>query len=40
MKYVKYALFPVVYIVILGKQVGFDSFKNAFNETKKVLGFD
>lgn len=40
MKVVKYVAFPVVYILILGKQVGFDSFKNAFTETKKVLGFD
>ena len=40
MKFVKYVAFPLVYIFILGKQVGFDSFKNAFTETRKILGFD
>jgi len=40
MKFVKYAAFPIVYIFVLGKEVGFDSFKNAFAKTRKILGFD
>ena len=40
MKTLKYIAFPIVFIFILGKQVGFDSFKNAWNETKKLLGFN
>ena len=40
MKFVKYAAFPIVYIFVLGKQVGFDSFKNAWHQTRKLLGFD
>lgn len=40
MKFVKYVAFPLVYVFILGKQVGFDSFKNAFIETRKILGFN
>lgn len=40
MKTLKYIAFPIVFIFILGKQVGFDSFKNAWNETKRLLGFN
>jgi hypothetical protein len=40
MKVLKYVAFPIVYIIVLGKQVGFDSFRNALSETKRILGFE
>jgi hypothetical protein len=40
MKVLKYAAFPLVFFFVLGKQVGFDSFKNAYAQTRKILGFD
>lgn len=40
MKYFKYAAFPIVFVFVLGKEVGFDSFKNAYAKTRKILGFN
>lgn len=37
MKFLKYVAFILVYCAILVKEVGFNAFVNAWNQTKKII---
>jgi hypothetical protein len=40
MKTFKYILFPFLFLILLVKEVGFESFKRAWDEAKRLLSLE